>query len=164
MSTPRKSTLGAPRNQGPSPFKGIVAGTAKAAEVAPVVEKPKPQRITPERVAAVNALAPSTDTKTARKARARRKQMMPLDMTRPVLNRAEAAQYLGIGLSTLLKVAQAGRDSEGKALGHTRVGARLAFLREDLDRYIRNEDPRQGAAVGWKVNPNRVAARKAAAQ
>jgi len=128
-----------------------------AAAVAPVVVKP---RITPERVAAVNALAPSTDTKTARKARARRTQMMPLDMTRPVLNRAEAAQYLGIGLSTLLKVAQAGRDAEGKALGHTRVGARLAFLREDLDRYVRAEAPRAGASIGWKINPKRVAARK----
>lgn len=138
------------------------------ATAAPPAAPPPPRapadthRSTPERVAKGNALVPPTEP--PRRVRGRRKQMMPLDLTRPVLNREEAAQYLGIGRSTLLKIAQAGRDAEGKALGHTRVGARLAFLREDLDRYVRAEEPRSGASIGWKINPKRVAARKAAAQ
>jgi hypothetical protein len=164
VSTKPKSTLGTRRDQGPSAFAVLVPDAAPAVEQPPAPAPAPAARITPELVAKVNALVPEDNTKPARRARARRKQMTPIDVTRPVLYREEAEQYLGIGRSKLLSIAQAGRDSDGKLLGHTRVGARLAFLREDLDRYLRGEEPRAGARVGWAINAKRSAARKAAAQ
>lgn len=139
----------------------IVTGGATAPQPTPAPPPATPAaRVNAATIARVNALVPAEEK--PRRTRSRRVEPMPLDVSRPVFNRIEAAQYLGMGRSTLLKIAQVGRDGEGKVLGHTRVGARLAFLREDLDRYLRNEEPRAGATIGWKINPNRQVGRQKA--
>jgi len=60
-----------------------------------------------------------------------------------LLTSAEAATYLRISPSTLLRVAKAGE------VGHVKVGGRVRFLLEDLDRYARGEPHRPGAQLGW---------------
>lgn len=55
----------------------------------------------------------------------------------------EAAGYLRVSARTLLRVAKEGQ------LGHVKVGGRVRFLLEDLDRYARGESARAGALMGW---------------
>lgn len=75
---------------------------------------------------------------------------------RTVYTRAEAARYLATSPVTLWRIGQLGQDSRGQQLGHTVIGARVRFLREDLDRYARGERPRPGAIVGWAKDEDRA--------
>lgn len=149
MSTPRKSTLGAPRNQGPSPFKGIVAGTAKAAEVAPVVEKP--HRLP----AALNhpvhgstfvdkkpkSAASGNETK---REKTPRKELKQLGTERAVMTRVEASEYLGISYATLWRMVREGQ------VPFVLVGKTARYRREDLDAYLDAQK-----STKWAPTPGR---------
>ena len=144
--TTKKSTLGPRRDQGRAPFFGA-AQTAAAPSITPApVPAPAPTR----------EQKPKATRQTA--ARKERGTTLTVQSTveKTVYTREEAALYLGTSPVTLWRVAQVGQDRDGKSLGHTRIGARVRFLREDLDRYANNKEPRPGATIGWAKDEERA--------
>lgn len=69
--------------------------------------------------------------------------MLAVEPKADLFTGAEAAAYLRVSPATMLRIAKEG------AVGHTKVGGRVRFLLEDLDRYARGEAPRPGALAGW---------------
>ena len=139
-----KSTLGPRRDQGRAPFFGTGAQQPTLAGIpaaAPVVRAENKPKAAPKRTASKERSTTLT---------------VEAVVDRTVYTREEAARYLGTSPQTLWRVAQAGADRDGKQLGHTRIGARVRFLREDLDRYARGEAPRAGAVIGWAKDEERA--------
>jgi len=46
-------------------------------------------------------------------------------------------------------------------IGHVKIGGRVRFHREDIDRYEKGLPPRAEALKGWEPSPKRVAKAKA---
>ena len=153
MSKVRKSTIGTTALDSMSTPLDAVLGHGQQTKNAPAP-------------AAVPAKIPTTTKreeqkpKAARRTAARTERSNTLTVEavvdRTVYTRDEAARYLGTSPATLWRIAQAGQDVDGKRLGHTRIGTRVRFLREDLDRYARSEAPRDGAVLGWAKDEDRA--------
>jgi len=154
MSKARKSIIGT--------TKPNRKGSQISAKLVPPV-KSVPAAAQPIRPAPATAVPAPTREQKPKAARQRtprteRSNTLTFESTveRTVYSREEAASYLGTSPVTLWRVAQVGEDRDGKKLGHTRIGARVRFLREDLDRYARGEKPRPGAAIGWAKDEERA--------
>lgn len=147
MSKARKSTIGTatPDNRGSLQINTLMSAAPKAK---PAVAAAQIQPVTPA--------APRSEArpKTTKRMHASKKRSNAVTVAttieRTVFTREEAAAIIGTSPVTLWREAKAGK------LGHTLIGKRIRFLREDLDRYTRGESPRPGALVGWAKDEERA--------
>ena len=139
MNKARKSTIGSTALDS--------AESQIAAVLAPFPQKAK--TVAPPAPAVVQRVEPKTKATHQRATVGRKTLTIDASVERTVYTREEAAAYIGTSPVTLWRLAKSG------AVGHTLVGRRIRFLREDLDRYTRNEPVRPGALVGWAKDEER---------